>query len=70
MGCADSKPVLTANALQKHSSNKKFKIVLLGSSSVGKTTIALHYCQGSLSDYSGPTVGGVYHKKDNKLLTG
>lgn len=46
---------------------QRFKLVLLGSSSVGKTSIATSYCMGALNKHFGPTIGGVYFKKDCKL---
>ena len=44
--------------------------MLLGSSAVGKTTLAEHYCKGGLGDDIGPTVGGVYYTKNRFLMTG
>jgi len=50
--------------------NRKFKIVLLGSSAVGKTSLVTKYCLGASSQEYGPTVGGVYYKKDVKMRSG
>lgn len=43
---------------------------MLGSSSVGKTSLATKYCIGANTNQFGPTVGGVYFKKDYKLRSG
>jgi GTPase SAR1 family protein len=51
-------------------SGNKFKIVLLGSSNVGKTSIATNYCIGTTTKHYGPTIGGVYFKKELKLECG
>jgi GTPase SAR1 family protein len=49
---------------------KRFKIVLLGNSSVGKTSIATCYCMGALNKEYGPTIGGVYFTKECILESG
>lgn len=71
MGCEKSKSQKADDKKMLNKSNSqmlnKFKIVLLGSSSVGKTSIATCYCMGSLNKQFGPTIGGVYFKKDLTL---
>lgn len=71
MGCEKSKAQKADDKKMLNKSNSqminKFKIVLLGSSSVGKTSIATCYCMGSLNKQFGPTIGGVYFKKDLTL---
>lgn len=74
MGCEKSKPAKKKEKkLVTKSSTpalKRFKIVLLGSSSVGKTSIATCYCMGALNKEYGPTIGGVYFTKDCILESG
>lgn len=47
----------------KENQHFTFKIAMLGSSSVGKTSLVSYYCLGSKQTY-GPTVGGAYFKKE------
>jgi GTPase SAR1 family protein len=66
MGCGRSK--LKNNSSKsmlkaKPPQSSKFKIVLLGNASVGKTSIAARYCSNNSAQDYGPTVGGVYYKK-------
>jgi len=71
MGCKQSQPKKIKDKKlhlkTEHLLPKKFKVVLLGGSSVGKTTLATHYCLGNGTQQYGPTVGGVYFKKDCQL---
>lgn len=68
MGCESSKPSKKKDKKLATKGNgsalKRFKIVLLGNSSVGKTSIATCYCMGSLNKEYGPTIGGVYFTKE------
>jgi small GTP-binding protein len=74
MGCEKSKNVKNDEkkiiVKSKSQPQQRFKLVLLGSSSVGKTSIATCYCLGALNKQYGPTIGGVYFKKECKLMSG
>ena len=49
------------------------KIVILGDSGVGKTTIIQHYLNGKITGQSKPTIGADFSKKeiliDNSIIT-
>lgn len=67
MGCGGSKQAKLDSKLvirEEKTAARRLKLVLLGSSSVGKTTLATRYCLGDSGGAFGPTVGGVYFKKD------
>lgn len=68
MGCGKSKDSSSKKSQMKikQLQNRKFKIVLLGSVSVGKTSIAAKYCTNNTAQDYGPTVGGVYYKKESR----
>ena len=76
MGCekskhADTKPTL---AIQKVEPKKKglieAKIVLLGDTSVGKSSIILRYCQNKFSTAHDVTIGGSYFQQNLTLSSG
>lgn len=72
MGCGQSKKNSAKKTTLKikELQNRKFKLVLLGSVSVGKTSIAAKYCSNKSAQDYGPTVGGVYYKKESTDRSG
>jgi len=56
--------------VKNHISHLNFKIVLLGGASVGKTSLVSSYCLGTNKQKYGPTVGGVYFKKEGITKNG
>lgn len=72
MGCANSKKTdrISSPLKTKSPQNHKFKIVFLGNASVGKTSIAARYCSNNSAQDYGPTVGGVYYKKEISSKSG
>lgn len=65
MGCSSSSPkpqkikLMTSSKLE----NEKFKVVLLGDSSVGKTSIVNRYVSETFDDTTPATVGSSYSEK-------
>jgi len=44
-----------------------YKLVLLGDTSVGKSSIASQYIQGTFSDFQEPTIGAAFMCKDTNI---
>jgi GTPase SAR1 family protein len=40
----------------------QFKLVLLGESAVGKSSLVLRFVRGQFFDYQESTIGGLYHR--------
>jgi small GTP-binding protein len=82
MGCENSKTKENSNSpLKVHEDMKKkeetkkkgileAKIVLLGETSVGKSSIALRYCQKKFSTTHEVTIGGSYFQENITLSSG
>ncbi len=45
-----------------------YKIVLLGDTSVGKSSIATQYVRGSFNNYEEPTIGAAFMCKNQDLM--
>jgi small GTP-binding protein len=43
---------------------------MLGNADVGKSTLASRYITGTIVSEYGPTVGGVFYKKDHSIGNG
>ena len=52
------------------STSKKFKVVLIGSSSVGKTSIVLRFSKGTFSAGQESTIGAAFLSRDIETETG
>mmetsp|Transcript_34709 Transcript_34709/g.39321 ORF Transcript_34709/g.39321 Transcript_34709/m.39321 type:complete len:205 (-) Transcript_34709:134-748(-) len=77
MGCTGSKngpkkkSPMNIRGQKKAQENKyEAKIVLLGNPHVGKSSIALRYCEGKFDDGYKVTIGGAYLQKDVVLSNG
>lgn len=40
----------------------QFKLVLLGESSVGKSSLVVRFVKGQFVEFQEPTIGGMYYK--------
>lgn len=69
----DEEPIASPNKLvpsQKENKSFEAKIVLLGTTGVGKSSIALQYVEGKFSDSHEVTIGGAYLQKQVNLASG
>jgi small GTP-binding protein len=77
MGCLESKPVPqtqaglnVANAKQRQQGPQEGKVVLLGDSGVGKSSLSLRFCQGKFPTFHEVTIGAAFLQQTVRLRDG
>ena len=77
MGCLESKPaaqtqgVLNVNSVrQKPTGPLEGKVVLLGDSGVGKSSLSLRFCQGKFPTFHEVTIGAAFLQQTIRLRDG
>ena len=78
MGCLESKPLspgpsglnVNAQVRQTRSGPLESKIVLLGDSGVGKSSISLRFCQGRFPSFHEVTIGAAFLQQTVRLRDG
>jgi small GTP-binding protein len=59
----DQHPKSDTHMTDEEDPQQTFKLIVIGDSSVGKTSIIFQYCKGTFSEVRDPTVGGGYQPK-------
>lgn len=76
MGCGESKPTtpsglnVQGDSLRQERNSLEAKVVLLGDSGVGKSSLALRFCQGRFSPFHEVTIGAAFLQQIVRLQDG